>query len=616
MPTIDSLFDARFQTFAGTALRQKVGGAWQELSYRELWEKSGCIAAGLVARKLAPGERVALLAPSSMRWVATFFGIVRAGCVVVPIDKDLKAAELRHILADCGARVIFTAGSSLDTLLDCLESLTDLDSVVLLEEPEESSPLGMLWASLREEWDRVLHNGTVPPAEAERIEGLETQFQEALLQDELGKASEATPAHPFLASGGFNEKLAKEGKLLPLRSLLRNTPVTTAPRTDSDTAVILYTSGTTGRSKGAMLSHGNIISNIEAVSAHFGLDQTIHTLSYLPINHVFELVAGVLLPLYMGGRVSFAESIKKLGDNLAEVQPTFLLGVPAVYKMILERIRKNVQAKAVSRLMFAVPLGRRLVKRKVQQAFGAGTIFVSGGAALDPAIAAGLMEFGIPIYQGYGITETSPVISAEQPGRMRLGTVGRVISEVEVKIDAPNEEEIGEILVRGPNVMLGYFNNRDATNDVLRDGWYHTGDLGAIDADGYLRICGRVKNLIVTPNGKNVYPEEVENELLKSPFIAEVMVYGHKIEPMAEEVRAEIFPNQDELDAYAQKHGKGRLTLKDVEELLKGEVQTAGKGLADYKRVKRFTIREEEFPKTATRKIKRYIVNAGIATNH
>jgi long-chain acyl-CoA synthetase len=385
------------------------------------------------------------------------------------------------------------------------------------------------------------------------------------------------------------------------------------PRATHDTAVILYTSGTTGLSKGAMLSHANLVSNIRGAIAHFRLDETIHTLSFLPINHVFEQICGILLPLSLGGTVSFCESLKKLGENLAEVKPTFLLGVPAVYRMILDRIMKNIDAKRLSRLLFAMRLTRPLVTARIREAFGSGTIFISGGAALDPAVAEWFGRLGLTIYQGYGITETSPVIAAECPGQKRPGTVGRALPDVEVRIENPNGEMAGEILVRGPNVMQGYYRNAQATAEVLADGWYRTGDVGWIDADGFLTICGRIKNLIVAPNGRNVYPEEVEHVLLKSPYIAEVMVYGHKVARMTEEIRAIIYPDREALDDYCRVQGRGAMTAADVESLLRAEVYAACDGLAVYKRVRKFTVREDEFPKTTTRKIKRFIVEADIA---
>jgi long-chain acyl-CoA synthetase len=224
------------------------------------------------------------------------------------------------------------------------------------------------------------------------------------------------------------------------------------------------------------------------------------------------------------------------------------------------------------------------------------------------------MDLGIIVYQGYGITETSPVITAERPDQRKLGTVGIPTPGVEVRIHEPNEEGVGEIWTKGPNVMVGSYNNLQATAELLTDGWYHTGDLGRLDSDGMLVICGRLKNVIVTANGKNVYPEEIEIELLHSPYIAEVMVYGHKVNGTAEEVYAIIHPNQEAIDRYGQEHGLAPMTERQVEDLIREEVLQAGRNLADYKRIRKFTLREDEFPKTTTRKIKRFAVEARIDT--
>ena len=616
MQTINGLLSSSCESFADrTALRQKVDGVWQETRYRDLWEEGGRIASGLLARGFRPGDLAGLLAPSSTRWVTCYLGILRAGGVVVPIDKDLKSAELRHILGDCGARLVFTDCPCLDSLLECLPALPNLETVIMLHPGKPIGPApdaALALEALLDEWRDLVATFAIPRDRVNSIEALANRLH-GLMGAAAPKAKAQLWQDPLSPTLVTRSSLIREGRLIQLDSMLRHALPPSPPRNALDTAVILYTSGTTGRSKGAMLSHGNIVSNLQSVASHFNLDASMHTLSFLPINHVFEQVDGVLLPLYVGGKISFAESLKKLGENLAEVQPTFLLGVPAVYKMILERIRKNVEAKRLSRVLFAIPFTRPLVTSKVKKAFGAGTLFVSGGAALDPAITLGLASFGIKVCQGYGITETSPVISAEKPTLTRPGTVGVLLPEVQVRIEAANEDGIGEILVKGPNVMQGYYRNPEATAEVLTEGWYRTGDLGRLDADGFLSICGRLKNLIVTPNGKNVYPEEVENELLKSRFIAEVMVYGHKVDHLAEEVHALILPNQEELENYASKRGTGALTVTDVESLIREEVLTAGKSLADYKRVKRFTLREDEFPKTTTRKIKRFAVEASIS---
>ena len=620
MQTIDSLIRESCQKYSDQpALRYKLAGVWQNMTYGALWELSDRIAAGMLKNGFNAGDHAALLAPSSPQWVAAYLGILKAGGVVVPIDKELKSAELRHILTDCDARFVFTAPPCLDLVLEIFPDIPMLEFIVTLTPTaadDANSQVVQVLDVLIEEWRELVTAVDLPLERRTTMEVLARQAYRLLSPSSSETGAKTEPADPFDPGERLRNKLCREGKFLPLNSLCHSAPLPEKPRSSNDTAVILYTSGTTGRSKGAMLSHANIVSNIKGAAAHFQLDSSIHTLSFLPINHVFEQVCGVLLPLSLGGLVSFTESLKKLGENLAEVKPTFFLAVPAVYRMILDRITKNVNSKKLSQLLFSVPLTRPIVTAKVRQAFGSGTIFISGGAALDPAIAKGMTEFGLSIYQGYGITETAPIISAEQPGARRLGTIGRLLNRVEVRIDEPNDEGVGEIIVRGPNVMQGYYKNPQATAEVLVDGWYRTGDLGFLSSDGFLTISGRVKNLIVTPNGKNVYPEEVENELLKSPFIAEVMVYGHRVGTASEEIHAIIYPEQEALDTQCRLDGNCPMSEADVEALLRIEVQKACHGLADYKRVRKFTIREDEFPKTTTRKIKRFAVEASISTGH
>lgn len=618
MHTIDSLIRESCNRHGDKpALRQKIDGVWQETTYNELWLLSDRIAAGLARTGFDNGDHAALLAPSSPQWVAAYLGILKAGGVAIPIDKELKGAELRHVLIDSDAKLVFSAHPCLELLLEVAKDIPALSQIVQFTAPtggDSDSRLSQLLDALLEEWRDLVNILDVSPGQTQRIELLARRIYRLISARSEADGKRQGLNDPFGPTDTVRNRLIREGRLLELDALCHDAPPPGNQRNPGDTAVVLYTSGTTGRSKGAMLSHANIVANIQGAINHFKLDDTIHTLSFLPINHVFEQVCGVLLPLALGGTVSFCDSLKKLGENLAEVKPTFLLGVPAVYRMLLDRIMKNIGSKRLSHLFFSFPLTRLLVTAKVRQAFGAGTVFISGGAALDPTIAEGLTKLGLTIYQGYGITETSPIISAEQPGQKRLGTVGLPLHGVEMRIASPDGEQVGEILVKGHNVMQGYYKNPQATMEAIVDGWYRTGDLGRIDGDGFLTICGRVKNLIVTPNGKNVYPEEVENELLKSPFIAEVMVYGHHIGPAMEEVHAVVYPNQEALDDYCRAKGACPVSEADVEALLRREIQSACSVLADYKRVRRFTIREDEFPKTTTRKIKRFAVEARVPT--
>jgi long-chain acyl-CoA synthetase len=600
-----------------TALRHKVAGRWVEYSYATIWSTSDQIAAGLVEWGLETGDRVALLAPSSPAWVMAYFGTLKSSAIAVPIDKDLKQGELRHIIADCGARVLFTEQAYLDLILDIAESLPQLEKIVLLNQSppqngQVSPKVEHSLALLISEWHRLSQRYKIKDADIQAFEGLAEDFQQLVMP---------TESKPGDKKKNFFTRLLRDPEeksplfsIEALEDFQKETPPPLTSCTPNDPAVILYTSGTTGRSKGAILSNRNITSNVRTAIELFDLDPSMHTLSFLPINHVFEQVAGIILPLAVGGTVSFAESLRKLGDNLGEVKPNFLLGVPAVFRLLADRMSRKIESRPVSKALFKFKPTRGLVTKKVREAFGGNPVFISGGAALDPEVATTLMGLGLNVYQGYGITETSPVIAVETPTEKRLGTVGRPMPDVEVKIHDANADGVGEIWAKGPNIMLGYYNNQAATNEVLTDGWYHTGDLGCLEEDGYLRICGRLKNLIVTANGKNVYPEEVENEILNSPFVAEIMVYGHKVNEISEEVYAMIYPDQDALDAHATEAGGTHYRPDEIEKIIRQEVLERGKNLADYKRVKRFTLREDEFPKTTTRKIKRFVVEADIDT--
>lgn len=620
MKTIDDLIKFSVQKSPDKpALRIKIAGEWQTTTYQQLWQEVNNIGGGLRGWGLKKGDRVALLGSTTPSWIASYLAILQSGGIVVPVDKELKAGELRHVLGDCGARLAMVERAYLEPLYEIGKDLTDLGKIVVLDgivDRSRSLQLNQAMGDVVDAWRELVQRYQIPTEAQQHVETLGRNLEKILRRQETkAEGSETTQnVHTSVFNETAEEKrlFNRRFNLVYLSEFSAEGPPPAADRSPLDTAVILYTSGTTGRAKGAMLSHANIVTNIESAVEHLDVHEGMHTLSFLPINHVFEQVAGILAPLSLSGTISIAESLKKIGQNLVEEHPTHVMGVPAVYRVLLGRINRNIEEKPLSRTLFSLPFTRPLVTAKVRKALGKNITFVSGGAALDPEIAKGMTKLGFTIVQGYGITETSPIIAAECPTQRKLGTVGKVIPGVEVRIDHPNEEGVGEILVKGPNVMQGYYKRPKATAEAIVDGWYHTGDLGHMDEGGFLSIRGRMKNLIVTPNGKNVYPEEVENELLKCPFIAEVMVYGHKLSDTSEEVHAIIYPDQEALDVYAKEADKQSMSESDVEELIRREVLEAGKRLADYKRVKRFTLRDDEFPKTTTRKIKRYVVEADI----
>jgi len=542
-------------------LRWRVEGGWKDITYGEFYESARDIGTGLVKLGMKPKDRVALLSHNEPGWVISYFGIILNGGIVVPIDKELKASELRHILDDSSAKFIIISSDYLETLREVIDLLPSLERAILLD------PFLEVKGNIIESGDHAFPDmGEMEPIHIDRLR-----------QNE-----------PFI-----HHQMERD-----------------------DEVAIVYTSGTTGRSKGVVLTNRNIVSNIQSFVDHAGIDEEIHTLSILPINHVYEATCGILAPIYLGGTISFCESLKKVASNIKEVRPNFVMGVPALYEKMYNRIIRGIDSNFLSRVLFRTKLLRGIVTRAIRRKLGGDIRFISGGAALDPEIANGIRNLGIKIFQGYGITETSPVISFEYDGMIKEGSVGKPIPGVEVRIYDPNEEGIGEVLVKGPNVMKGYFNSPEATEGTFMDGWYCTGDLGCVDDEGFLYVKGRLRNLIVTANGKNVYPEEVEQELLKSPYIEEIMVYGKKTSPFVEEVHALVYCNQDSLDLYAKERGIEDMTVGDIEGIMRSEIKKYGKNLAEYKRVKKFRIRDEPFPKTSTRKIKRYALGDEITVNH
>jgi long-chain acyl-CoA synthetase len=541
-------------------LKWKVGERWKGITYGEFYEWARDIGTGLVKLGMKPKDRVALLSHNGPEWVISYFGIILNGGIVVPIDKELKATELRHILDDSSAKFIILSRDYLETLFEVTDLLPSLERVILL------APM------VGDKWD-----------------------------------SRASANHPLPDMG--------ELECIEIDDIRNNATFIHHKMEYDDVVAIVYTSGTTGKSKGVVLTNGNIVSNIQSFVDHSGIDEEIHTLSILPINHVYEATCGILAPIYMGGTISFCEGLKRVAPNIQEVKPNFVMGVPALYDKMYSRIMRRINSNFLSRTLFRTKLFRGIVTGRIQRGLGKDIHFISGGAPLDPEIAKGIRELGIKIFQGYGITETSPVISFEYEGMTKEGSVGKPIPGTEVTIHDPNEEGVGEIWVKGPHVMKGYFNNREATEELLVDGWYRTGDLGSIDDEGFLYVKGRIRNLIVTAKGKNVYPEEVEQQLLKSPYIEEVMVYGQEVSPFVEEVHALVYCNQDSIDLYAKEQGIELMTVAAIEQLIISEIKKYGKNLAEYKRVKRFRIRDDPFPKTSTRKIKRYALRDEIAIN-
>jgi long-chain acyl-CoA synthetase len=389
-----------------------------------------------------------------------------------------------------------------------------------------------------------------------------------------------------------------------------------------DLAVIIFTSGSLGRAKAVMLSQFNIASNLMAMTRYINIRSEDRFLMVLPIHHTYACTCGLLCPLYTGASVHFAKSLKTVVEDLQHVRATILLGVPLLFDKMFKRVYKGIQekkllARVIGPIIKATDLlqtvgwkgSKKAVFKEIHQRFGGEIkLFISGGAAQDPVVARGLREFGFTFLQGYGLTETSPILSVNQPENFRDDSAGIPLPGVEIRIDSPDQEGIGEIWAKGDSVMLGYYKNPQATADVFSDGWFKTGDLGRIDADGFLHISGRKKNVIISKSGKNVFPEELEDLLHRSPFILESMVFGEEDEKLGEVIAAQIVADAEAFIELAERKNI-QITRELMHETIADEIEQVNRDLAAFKQIRKFYLRDSEFEKTTTQKVKRYLVN-------
>jgi len=562
------------------ALNYKSGGRWISISSDEMLARAKHVAAGLYAIGIRHGDRVALLSDSRVEWTLADAGCLFAAAVDVPIYPTLTPPQVRYILQDSGSSALFLANHEKFLALKAiLTECPHVQHVIFFDAQDVTQADGLTLARLEEL-------------------GRESEQREPRLIDRL--AAQTTP---------------------------------------DDLATLIYTSGTTGEPKGVMLTHANLISNLIDSSGHLEVGEQDAVLSVLPLSHVYERQA-MYMYLHHGMAVYFAESLQAVGANLKEVRPTILVGVPRMFEKIYARIRERAdEAGKLSAALLtwsvavareyaryfnrrgSIPVGLRLkhwiasklVFEKWRQAFGGRIrLLLSGGAALAEDLACIYIGAGIPIIQGYGLTETSPVITASTLEDYRVGTVGRVIPHVKLRI-APD----GEIEVRGPNVMHGYYNKPEETRaSFTEDGWFKTGDIGNIDADGYLRITDRKKELFKTSGGKYIAPQPIEQAIKASRFVSQVVLVGAERKFPA----ALIVPEWEQLDSYCKLKGievKSRSEVirhPRIIDLLQRQVDALTPNLARYEKIKKVALLENEFTieggeLTPTLKIKRRVID-------
>ena len=545
-PTLCDLFQAAVERHPNRiALKHKRKGRYQPMTFRELARVVDIVAANLIRLGISKGDAVAIFCENRPEWAIADLAALQIGAVVVPIYPTMPAATVRYILSDARVKLIVLQSEDAVAMIGQLRSeLPDLAQVVVV-------------------------------AAGERLDTTLSRFEETLLA--------------------------------PVEAALPRTVVAS-----DDVATIVYTSGTTGEPKGVVLTHGNIAANVRAAISRFGMTSRDVILSYLPLCHMFERTCGFYAVLFSGGTIAFAESVATVTDDVLTVRPTLLIAVPRVLEKGFEH--------AVQKVSHRSPWGRQLVEtamRNLKDRFdrefrhepvsrslkikcalldlfvasrfrkiagGRMRFIACGGAPLDRKIAKAYCILGYQVLEGYGLTEASPIVSCNVPGENRLGTVGRPMEGVDVRI-----AEQDEVLVRGPNIMRGYLNKpRETAAAIDPEGWLHTGDQGRFDDDGHLIITGRIKELIVTSYGKNVPAAAIEAKITRSPYVSQAMLIGDNRKYLV----ALLVPNRA---AIAEHLGEHKSNASAVTDLLRREVDAATEDCARYEKVKSFAVVEDEF---------------------
>ena len=544
----DLLAQAVLKNPNGTAVRFKQNDLWEDRTYEQLLHRVRLTAEILHRDGIRPGQHVALFFENSIDWIELYLAITGLGAAAVPIDPKLREQEVAHILSNSESTGLFTTARNYNLIREIEDKLPALKTVFFISGKHI----------------------TLPADSPVRYDVLAKRLQEAeeFLPADVTAYDQSQPA-------------------------------------ENDIASIIYTSGTTGRPKGALLTHLNFTSNVESCLHAFrdvGIEDNF--LLVLPLHHAFAFTTCLLVPMAIACSISVVESLKTISENIQETRPSVLIGVPLLLEKMYAKIQAGIQAKRAARLMLKYGLGRVVGRKIIERMGGRLRVVISGGAPCDPAVIRGWDRLGVVIREGYGLTEASPVVALNPPEKNKPGTVGRALPGVDIRIQHPNAEGIGEIVISGKNIMAGYYKNEEATAEIIQEGLLHTGDLGYLDADGYLTISGRIKSLIVNREGKNIYPEEVEAQILKSPYIAEALILGYRDqgETIGEKVGVIVVPDQETI--AQQKPG---LSDQELEKLILGEVREQCRHLAEYKRPRCIQLRYEEFQKTSTQKIKRYL---------
>lgn len=522
------------------------------ITHKEFRHEVDCLGTKLIEMGLK-NKRIAVISENRYEWALAYLAIACGTGIVVPLDKSLPENEIESLIKRSEVEAIFYS----------------------------------------KKYDDIMKN---------LQKGNETKLKYFISMDLQRKEDDV-----------YSEKeLTQEGKELLKKG---NTDFLNAEIDNEVMGIMLFTSGTTAMSKAVALSHKNICANLMDIASVLEVHERDTMLSFLPLHHTFECTTGFLYPMYKGACIAYCEGIRHIADNIREYKVTAMVSVPILFENMYKKVMKGIEKKGkldtvkkgikISNILlkFGIDIRKKLFKEIHDILGGEVRLFINGAAALDREVEKGFNDLGFRIAQGYGLTETSPVISAGNDKHERIGSVGKVFPSVQVKIDNPNEEGIGEIVVKGPNVMLGYYGNEEATSKVLKDGWFYTGDLGYLDKQEYLYITGRKKDVIVLKNGKNVYPEELETLVARIDGVKECMVYGkpENNDDTDLKICAKIVYDSEEL-----KEAYGIQTEEEISNKLWEKVKEINKEMPTYKYIREIIFTEEELIKTTTQKVKRH----------
>lgn len=527
---------------------------YQEIKFKTLLEDVNNLGTALISKGLK-GKKIAVIGENRYNWACSYLAVICGTGVVVPLDRLLPKQEILN----CLERAHVSAVIYSDKVKEVIEEIA--------KESKETLNIEMFIGM-----DRKEHDGK------------------------------------FLS---YSE-LLKEGKALIEQG---NREFLDAKTNIEDLAEILFTSGTTSKSKAVMLSQKNIIFNIHQQNQMIDIRSEDRFLSFLPIHHVYECVCGFLTPIYRGSSVAYCEGIRYIQDNLKEAKVSIFLAVPLVFEKMYNKILAGVEKQGKTNLVknmikitnaldkVGIHVKRKVFKEIHDQFGGNVRLFIAGAASVNPETSAGYRGLGITTVQGYGLSECSPIVALNRDKNYKDDAIGLPLIGTEIKIVDADEDGIGEICTKGDHVMLGYYEDEEKTKEVLKDGWFYTGDMGYMDKEGFIHMTGRKKNVLITKNGKNVYPEEIEEVLNNSDYISESMVYSKE---KGDDIKivADIIVNQEFIDA---KFKDSQKTKEEIKEIIWNEVKRINQTLVSYKHITEINIREKDFEKTTTLKIKRYL---------